>query len=70
MTKFVTLTKWDFRNKQDFSDEISAEENEVFPTDIKIDWYKYWISLAFGLRLYILKENPATLPKARTQHKM
>ena len=71
MLHYFTLREWDFRNEQNFDEEISAEENSIFPTDVeKFDHYDYCKDCSFGLRQNILKEKPSDIPRAKVQMKM
>jgi hypothetical protein len=70
MLKYFTTHKWDFRNEQNMSQEISPEENQIFPIDFKYDEDHYVISTALGMRQFILKEKLEDLPRARKQMKV
>jgi hypothetical protein len=70
MTKFFTTKKWDFHNEQDFSKEISNVEDEIFPTNIKLDLYEFLLGSNLGARQTILKEKLSDLPNNRRNLKM
>jgi hypothetical protein len=70
MLKYFTTHKWDFRNEQNMSKEITPEEDQIFPIDIKYDNEQYTINNSYGMRQFIMKEKLEDLPKARKQLKV
>lgn len=67
------MRKWDFRsdNRSQIRENMSAEENEIFYTDLKeADVTKYMKNCILGGRQYCLKEPLTTLEKARLQLKL
>ena len=47
-------------------DQMSVEDKRTFYFDVRtIDWKAYLENYSLGTRLYILKDDPSTLPRAR-----
>lgn len=68
---FFTTREWDFTNCNTMQlwDEQSARDKEEFPFDIStVDWEKHVIDELYGIRKYVLKEDPSTLPAARRKY--
>ncbi len=66
--EYFTINEWTFRNQNQLMifDEMSLADKEIFCTDIrKIDWSTYMELYVLGVRQYLLKEKPETLPEAR-----
>jgi fatty acyl-CoA reductase len=66
--EYFTINEWTFRNQNQLMifDEMSLVDKEIFCTDIrKIDWSTYMELYVLGVRQYLLKEKPETLPEAR-----
>ena len=66
--QYYTTKEWVFRNDnlKALSSSLLEKDKETFYTDIKmVDWDEYIKHFVLGTRHYVLKEDPATLPKAR-----
>lgn len=50
---------------------LSETDKKIFDMDIKsLVWEDYFVSLTQGVRTYLNKESPKTLPKARSKDKV
>jgi fatty acyl-CoA reductase len=66
--QYYTTKEWVFRNEnlKALPRTLTEKDREIFYTDIKmLDWDVYIRNFVLGTRHYYLKEDPATLPKAR-----
>ncbi|KAJ9578553.1 hypothetical protein L9F63_005282, partial [Diploptera punctata] len=66
--QYYTTKEWIFRNDnlKALPGMMQEKDRETFYTDIKlVDWDEYIKHFVLGTRHYVLKEDPATLPKAR-----
>ncbi|EEB14253.1 male sterility domain-containing protein, putative [Pediculus humanus corporis] len=60
--------EWRFRddNVQELNSILSPEDRKTFPFDVsQIDWPKYLQDYVLGIRRFIFKENPSSIPTAR-----
>lgn len=67
LEKFI-FTEWKFHNTNTLAliKSCSADDREQFYIDIKtLDWQDYFANLAQGVRRYLHKEDPKSLPAAR-----
>jgi len=63
-----TTNEWRFisENPIQLMDQMSVEDKRTFYFDVRtIDWKAYLENYSLGTRLYILKDDPSTLPRAR-----
>jgi fatty acyl-CoA reductase len=70
--QYYTTKQWVFRNDclKALPQSLTEEDRQTFYTDIKmVDWDGYLKNYVLGTRHYLLKEDPATLPKARRRLK-
>lgn len=68
--RFFALNEFDFDYANVNSLRQSDKDVQKFPFDIKaIDWDEYISIYMLGIRKFVLKENPKTLPKARSKMK-
>ncbi|XP_063978989.1 putative fatty acyl-CoA reductase CG5065 [Diachasmimorpha longicaudata] len=68
LVSYYMMKQWIFRNDRmkELRDQLLPADKEVFFMDTKAyDWDEYMKTYILGARKYILKEDPATLPKAR-----
>ncbi|CAH0404502.1 unnamed protein product [Chilo suppressalis] len=66
--RYFTTKEWHFKNDnlRALRQKVSPEDNKTFFTDMKvINWNSYLRVYVKGVRKYILKEDPSTLPQAR-----
>ncbi|RVE54948.1 hypothetical protein evm_000315 [Chilo suppressalis] len=66
--RYFTTKEWHFKNDnlRALRQKVSPEDNKTFFTDMKvINWNSYMRVYVKGVRKYILKEDPSTLPQAR-----
>lgn len=50
--------------------KLTQEDRDIFSFDIKqLKWNEYLESCVKGVRQYVLKDDPTTLPQARKHHK-
>ncbi|XP_059061571.1 putative fatty acyl-CoA reductase CG5065 [Achroia grisella] len=69
--QYYTTKEWYFKNDNLLAlrQKISDEDDKTFYTDVGlIDWSQYIRDYIQGARHYCVKEDPATLPKARKLH--
>lgn len=67
--EYFCTRQWNFRddNIRQLSEQLSPEDRETFMFDVKqINWPSYLEHYILGIRQFILKENPDTLPAARS----
>ena len=67
-TAFFSLNNWDFpiNNVQNLWSRMSNSEQENFYFDMKtLNWEEYMANSLFGMRTYITKEDPDTIPIAK-----
>lgn len=65
---YFSIRRWFFRNNniQDMWTALSPIDQKLFPFDIKlVDWEAHSHMNIFGVRTFIIKEDPDTLPAAR-----
>lgn len=67
--EYFTTQQWNFRddNVRRLGEELSSEDRQTFMFDVnQIDWPSYLEQYILGIRHFILKESPDTLPVARS----
>lgn len=67
--EYFTTQQWKFRddNVKKLAEQLSNEDRQTFMFDVKqIDWPSYLENYILGIRQFILKESPETLPAARS----
>ncbi|XP_020291379.1 putative fatty acyl-CoA reductase CG8306 [Pseudomyrmex gracilis] len=72
LEKFI-FQEWKFNNPRilQLHESLSSTDQELFTLDIKsLDWRDFFIGLARGIRTYLHKESPNSLPKARFKNKI
>ncbi|XP_026821812.1 putative fatty acyl-CoA reductase CG5065 [Rhopalosiphum maidis] len=65
--EFFALHQWDFisKNIQELNKDISFVDRRMFPVDItQVVWDTYVKDYVFGIRNYVLKDPPSTIPQA------
>ncbi|PBC32174.1 putative fatty acyl-CoA reductase CG5065 [Apis cerana] len=70
--EYFTMQQWTFRddNVRQLSGELSPEDRQIFMFDVKqIDWPSYLEQYILGIRQFIIKDSPETLPAARSHIK-
>lgn len=66
--EYFTMNEWTFRdsNQLGLATSLSRSEQEIFTTDVqRIHWPTYLETYILGVRKFLLKEDPSTLPLAR-----
>ncbi|PNF42320.1 Fatty acyl-CoA reductase wat [Cryptotermes secundus] len=64
--------EWKFTNKnvQALWERLNEEDRKMFDFDIGgLDWEKYFYSYGRGVRVYLLKDELATVPQAKAKYK-
>jgi alcohol-forming fatty acyl-CoA reductase len=64
--------KWRFTNQnvENLWNKLTARDQELFFFDAeKIDWKKFTSESLLGIRTYLLKDDPKTIPDALKRHK-
>ncbi|KAK0166940.1 hypothetical protein PV327_004406 [Microctonus hyperodae] len=67
--EYFTTQQWNFSddNVRKLGEQLNAEDRQIFMFDVKqIDWPSYLENYILGIRQFILKESPETLPAARS----
>lgn len=65
--EFFALHQWDFvsKNIQELDKDTSPADRRAFPVDItQVVWDTYVRDYVFGIRNYVLKDPPSTIPQA------
>ncbi|EDS29031.1 fatty acyl-CoA reductase 1 [Culex quinquefasciatus] len=68
MLQYYTTKQWVFKNDQMYAmyNRLSAKDQETFFLDIAhLDYSTYFLNYVLGIRQYVLKEPPETMPKAK-----
>lgn len=66
--QYYTTKQWVFKNVEMSAmyNRLSEKDRETFYYDMAhLDWPTYFLNYILGVRQYVLKEPPSTLPKAR-----
>lgn len=66
--RFFTTQTWEFssNNMLLLHDRLSPFDRQTFDIDIrKIDWESYWENYLLGVRRYLFKQDPSTIPESR-----
>ena len=67
--EYFSTQQWNFKddNVKRLGAQLSLQDRETFMFDVKqIDWPSYLEHYILGIRQFILKESPDTLPAARS----
>ena len=67
--EYFSTQQWNFKdeNVKRLSQQLSPEDRQTFMFDVKqIDWPSYLENYILGIRQFILKESPESLPAARS----
>ncbi|XP_046382880.1 putative fatty acyl-CoA reductase CG5065 [Ischnura elegans] len=65
--EFFSLHEWDFEGKgmQGVHHRLAIEDAKTFPIDISgFDWNEYVRTYVLGIRRFVLKDPPETIPKS------
>lgn len=68
--EYFTRQEWRFYddNVKHLNSILSNEDRQTFQFDVRdIDWPRYLEDYILGIRSFIFKENPSSLPTARKQ---
>ena len=68
MLQYYTTKLWIFKHDElnNLYKKMNKNDQDIFCFDTRnIDWYDFIRNYILGARLYLLKEKPETLPKAR-----
>ncbi|KAF7492661.1 Putative fatty acyl-CoA reductase [Sarcoptes scabiei] len=68
--EYFTTRDWNFssRNVVQLTEALEGIDKQVFEFDVrKLVWSDYWRDYVLGIRKFVLKEDEATLPLARTK---
>lgn len=71
MLAFFALRQWRFTNDNTRMvwSELSEKDKIEFPFDVAaLDWEDYFKNQVSGIRKYVLKEDPSSLPQARKKY--
>ncbi|XP_076239560.1 fatty acyl-CoA reductase 1 [Calliopsis andreniformis] len=66
--EYFSMQEWNFRddNVRRLGEQLSPEDKQTFTFDVKqIEWSSYLEHYILGIRHFVLKESPDTLPAAR-----
>ncbi|XP_075230970.1 fatty acyl-CoA reductase wat-like [Lycorma delicatula] len=67
---YFTLRNWDFKNDnvQNLWKNLTEHDKLLFPFDISsLDWNDYFYIYVRGIRKYLLKEDPSSIPYAKVK---
>ncbi|XP_066593573.1 putative fatty acyl-CoA reductase CG5065 [Prorops nasuta] len=67
--EYFSTQQWNFRddNVRRLGEQLSPEDRQTFMFDVnQIDWPSYLENYILGIRTFIMKESPDTLPAARS----
>lgn len=67
---YFTARNWVFKNDnvQSLWQGLNADDKKIFPFDFKtLDWNNYFYNYVRGIRKFILKEDPSTIPYAKVK---
>lgn len=70
LEKFI-FTEWKFHNNntRDLIKTQSAADKKLYNIDLKpLEWEEYFVNLIKGVRRYLSREHPRTLPAARIKN--
>jgi len=73
LVKYFGEQDWLFRdtNVRSLLEQLTPEDRNIFYFDIKqLIWASYLERCVKGVRQYILRDDPSTLPKAKKRYKM
>ena len=68
MLSYFDSNQWEFKsdNIRNLWDDMSIVDKKQFNFNMReIDWNTLFLRKLKGLRVYLLKEDPSTIPKAR-----
>ena len=68
--EYFTTNEWYYRNNHflEINETLSEDDREKFLCDVRrIHWPTYIETFILGVRKFLLKEDPSTLPKARAR---
>lgn len=72
MLDFFVMNEWIFssENVSNLWDELSFTDKKLFNFNMKdLDWDECLLRNLLGLRLYLVKEDPSTIPQGKALHK-
>jgi alcohol-forming fatty acyl-CoA reductase len=67
---YFATQEWKFNNKnmQDLWNRLHPKDQELFNFSMQnMDWENYFKTHILGLRKYLAKDDPSTIPVARTR---
>lgn len=68
--EFYTTHQWNFisKNPAKLMSKLCHQDREIFNFDVRcIDWKSYMQTYVCGVRQFILKDSPSSLPAARSK---
>ncbi|XP_046383071.1 fatty acyl-CoA reductase wat-like [Ischnura elegans] len=72
LSAFFTMHQWTFsdKNVQSMLSRVSVEDKNLFPCNMqKMNWKVYFSDYMYGLRKFLLKEDPKSIPNAINRSK-
>jgi fatty acyl-CoA reductase len=69
---YFCTREWKFTNKnvQRLWEKLNEDDRKLFDFDISVlDWDEYFYNYVRGVRMYLLKDDPSTLPQSLTRFK-
>jgi fatty acyl-CoA reductase len=73
LLSYFSMGSWSFEqdNVLELWDQMGKEDKKMFKFRMEdVDWVKYGRDSALGARMYLLKETPDTIPKAKKKLKI
>lgn len=61
----INQCKFYSNNIRNLYQSMSTEDQQIFPFDMRdVDWTQCFCNGLFGMRLFLAKEDPKTIPRA------
>ncbi|PSN33946.1 hypothetical protein C0J52_19348 [Blattella germanica] len=73
LVAYFATREWRFKddNVRALLKSLSPADRAIFNFDLsELDWNKYLLNYMLGLRTFVLKEDPSTLPASRKRYRM
>jgi fatty acyl-CoA reductase len=73
LLSYFSMDSWSFEqdNVLELWDQMGKEDKKMFKFSMEdVDWVKYGQDSTLGARMYLLKETPDTIPKAKKKLKI
>ena len=64
---------WSSKNVHQLNDELEEADKKLFPCDLRCDlpdWDEFVLNYFYGVRTYVLKNDPASIGRCRKKYKV